>query len=206
MFRAKGFIVSLFTAALLFSGSSLVAQTSVDVAQGTYLTVSGNFSISTIMTMSKYNNEPTINFVEGSSWTGASATRFLDGNVMVAHDNPFVFPIGSDQLYRPVAISGAAKTMAAFFDRNPAKLKAKVASKEVIGTSAIEQLTTEGYWTVAGERPTAISLTYGVETQLDELTKGDLETLSIVGFRNGEWEVIPSAADKYVINAASHQL
>lgn len=207
MFRAKGFILSLFTTALLLSGSSLLAQTSkVDVANGTYLTVSGNLSISSIITMSKFNTQATINFIEGSSWTGGSATRFLDGSVMVAHDNPFVFPIGSDQLYRPVAISGAARTTAAFFNRNPAKLSAgATVNKEVTTTtSALEQLNAEGYWTVAGERPTTLSFTYGVETNLDELTKGELEKLSIVGLRNGQWEVIPSSVDKAAVDLSSH--
>jgi len=208
MYRAKGFILSLFTAALLFSGSSLFAQSSkVSISEGTYLSVSGNLHISSILTMAKSNKEATVSFREGSSWTGASSARFLDGNVMVAHNNPFVFPIGANQAFRPIAISGAAKTTAAFFDRNPAKIRTKVlASKEIANSSTIQQLSKEGYWSLDGSKATTVSLTYGVQTDLGELTGGDLDKLSIVGYRSGQWEVIPSTVDRYAINTTSHQL
>ena len=208
MFRAKGFILSLFTAALLFSGSQLFAQSSeVSISKGTYVTVSGNLHISTILMMSKSSKQPTIKFTEGSSWTGASASRFLDGNVMVAHKNPFVFPIGANKVFRPIAISGAANTVASFYDRNPAKISSKSLASKTTTTSktAIEQLNQEGYWALDGKSATTVSLTYGAETQLEELTKGDLNKLSIVGYRNGQWEVISSTIDKYAVNTSTYQ-
>ncbi len=208
MFRAKGFFLSLFTAALLFSGSQLFAQSSeVSISNGTYITVSGNLHISTILSTPKSSNQPSITFTKGSSWTGASASRFLDGNVMVAHKNPFVFPIGANKVFRPIAISGAANTVASFFDRNPAKISSKSLASKTTTTSetAIEQLNQEGYWTLDGKSATTVSLNYGAETQLEELTKGDLNKLSIVGYRNGQWEVIPSSIDKYAVNTSTYQ-
>jgi len=129
-------------------------------------------------------------FEKGSSWTGASTGRFVDGYVKVKHDQPFIFPIGQNNQFRPIAITGALNTSAAYFAKSP-----KI-SLEKSGTNGIGRISTREFWEVTGEESTELSFLWGKESNIANITKGDLEDLTIVGWKNGQWELIPSTLDK----------
>ena len=80
---------------------------------------------------SKVGNHGYLLFDEGSSWTGASKEGFVDGFVKVRHPHSFVFPVGDDHLYRPVAISGATNTAVAYFAKSPKKPLAKITANSL---------------------------------------------------------------------------
>ena len=147
-----------------------------------------------------------VNFAEGSTWKGASDVQFIDGYVRVFHDNAFVFPVGANGKYRPVSITGAAFTSVAYFDRNPAKVAKQVKNKarKVDNQLLIEQLSEAEYWEVDGKRATNVTFSFGTDSKVGELTEGDLSKLSIVGWKSGQWEIIPSSVDAYAVDNATH--
>ena len=150
-----------------------------------------------------------VNFIGGSSWTGASDVQFIDGYVRVYHDNAFVFPVGANGKYRPVSISGAALTSVGYFDRNPAKVTKrasanKAPSAPINNQLVIEQVSDSEYWVIEGKKATNLTFSYGKDSKVGELTQRELSNLSIIGWKNGQWKVIPSSFDVNAIDNASH--
>ncbi len=144
-----------------------------------------------------------VNFAKGSSWSGASDVQFIDGYVRVYHDDPFVFPIGANGQYRPVSISGAALTSAAYFDRNPTKVvKGSTANRvaDATGQIVIEKISDVEYWEIEGQKATNVTFTWGKDSKVGELTQGDLGKLSIIGWSRGQWKVLPSTFDSYTVD------
>lgn len=223
MLKAKGFLFSLALGTTLsFASQNLNAQfqslSNLHVSESTSFSIQGTYSFADgngfvkpgIISTAKTGAKGFVNFANGSSWTGATTKQFVNGFVQVGHNNPFVFPIGSNQQYRPVAITGGAMTSAAFFDRNPAKIKTQYVSKAPSDVASaqlvIKGLSERGYWEVNGATPTFMTFTWGAESNIDELTEGELNNLSVLGWRDGQWEVIPSTIDKYALDNSSHEL
>ncbi len=127
-----------------------------------------------------------LDFGEGSSWSGATKGRFIDGFVRVGHRNAFTFPIGHKDLYRPVSISGAKHTTAAYFSVSLEKAFTKTTLNGLNSVSNTE------YWEVYGEERTQISFFWGKESNISQLTGGQLDQLTIVGWKNDQWNIIPS--------------
>lgn len=222
MLKAKGFLFSLALGTTLsFASQNLNAQlhslSNLHISESSSFSIQGKYSFADgngfvkpgVISTAKTGAKGFVNFVQGSSWTGATTKQFVNGYVQVGHNNPFVFPIGSNQQYRPVAITGGAMTSAAFFDRNPAKIKAQFKAKVPSAVSellVIKGLSEKGYWEVNGATPTFMTFTWGIESKIDELTEGELNNLSVLGWRDGQWEVIPSTVDKYALDNSSHEL
>jgi len=149
-----------------------------------------------IITTERTGKKGFVNFSRGSSWKGASELQHVDGFVCVYHSEPFTFPIGSDFKYRPVAISGARASDAAYFDINPVEVQGVSSNldTEVKDISAIE------YWDINGENRSHITLTWDEYSGIRDLTKDEISTLSIVGWKNNRWEVIPSKIDENMLD------
>ncbi len=213
MLKAKGFIINLVlvTVCTFVTGQILYAQlhtlSNLHVSGNTSFTIPGtlnfaqaNGALPGSISTAKAGAKGFINFAEGSDWTGASDAQFIDGYVKVLHDNPFVFPIGSDNTYRPIAISGGANTSAAYFDKNPAKLIATATRRKSTSTASTDlQLVEKGYWNLSGKQSTAITLTWNKEAAIGTLTEGEVSNLKVLGLRKGQWEVIPSSVDKQTL-------
>lgn len=137
-----------------------------------------------------------VNFSRGSSWIGASELQHVDGYVCVYHTEPFTFPIGANFKYRPVAISGARASDAAYYDESV---------QEVYGID--EQLDTDvksvsdtEFWDVNGLNRSQITLTWDEYSEISEITDDQLSVLTIVGWRNNRWEIIPSKIDENMLD------
>ena len=153
-----------------------------------------------MISTAKSSSNGVVIFAEGSSWKGASDAQFIDGYVQVYHNSPFVFPVGAGGKYRPVAISGAAKTSVAYFDRNPAKVtRQRSANKQQTRSGDeflyLEEINDSEYWVIKGQEATKLTLSWDADSNIEKLTDGDLTKLSIVGWKNGQWEIISSAYD-----------
>ncbi len=143
-----------------------------------------------------------VNFIAGSSWVGASDMQHVDGYVKVYHNESFTFPIGANSKYRPVAISGGALTNAAYYDYNPNNLNEEGSAKTA---SAIQRITELEYWDVNGNRATQITLTWDGRSNIEALTGGDMDKLTIVGWNGYQWEVIPSSIDGFALDHSSYR-
>lgn len=220
MLKAKGFIINLVlvTVCTFVTGQILYAQlhtlSTLHVSGNTSFTIPGSLNFAKAsgtlpgsISTAKTGAIGFINFAEGSDWTGASDAQFINGYVKVLHNNPFVFPIGSDNKYRPIAISGGANTSAAYFDKSPAKLVGKTSKAKSTSTTSLDlQMIEKGYWNVSGKQSTAITLTWDKEAAIGALTEGEVANLRVLGLKRGKWEVIPSTVDKHSLNSATHQL
>lgn len=146
------------------------------------------------------NQKGYFHFATGSSWVGASDMQHVDGYVKVHHNEAFTFPVGANSRFRPIAISGAAKTSAAYYDSNPSYINESGTEKTEL---TIQRLTDQEYWDVDGDKATHLTLTWDVMSSIEALTDGDLDALAIVGWRNNQWEVIPSSIDRFTLDASS---
>jgi len=138
-----------------------------------------------------------VNFGKGSSWSGATEGRFVNGYVRVTHEHPFVFPIGDTDNYRPVASSGAINTTAAYFSE---RLSRAFTNKE----NGLGQVSDREYWDIGGDTPVTLSFTWGSESNVANMTAGQIDKLTLVGWRNNQWEVISSKIIPSKIIASNH--
>lgn len=150
-----------------------------------------------VVATERENQKGYINFSNGSSWVGASDMQHVDGYVKVYHNESFVFPVGANSKFRPIAISGAARTSAAYYDNNPNFIKES-------GTSKVEPLLSRisdvEYWEVDGDNRTEVTLTWDNRSNIESLTDSDLNRLTMIGWRGNQWEVIPSSIDRFTLD------
>ena len=147
-----------------------------------------------------------VNFIKGSSWSGASKEQYIDGYVKVYHNDPFVFPIGQNNKYRPIAISGAAHTSAAYFDKSPADITrisdpilTESSREEVLEDRLIiDRVSNKEYWDITGDQLTNITFLWNETSNIANITGGDLEKLQLVGWKNGNWQIVPSQVESTI--------
>lgn len=152
---------------------------------------SGLFTSGVIKT-SRTNAKGYVNFTKSSSWTGAGEGRFIDGYVRVTHDQAFVFPIGDNKKFRPVASSGAKNTTAAYYNESPTK---GLSNKD----TKLSRISDREYWDIGGDTPSRITLQWGQESNVANMSRGQLEQLTLVGWRNSQWEIIPSTLERHAL-------
>ncbi|MEM6318974.1 MAG: T9SS type A sorting domain-containing protein [Bacteroidota bacterium] len=138
-----------------------------------------------------------INFAKGSSWIDASDMQHVDGYVKVFHDDAFTFPIGANSRYRPIAISGASRTSAAYYDSNPNAIDGRETSEKEV---ALTKISASEYWDIDGDNRTQVTLTWDAISSVETLTDGNLNRLTIIGWRGNQWEIIPSSIDRFILD------
>ena len=150
---------------------------------------------------------------ESPGWKSIGDDSYVDGYVRKYGDQSFVFPIGDNGSYRPIAISGADSTIAAYYDANPASAVTSTVyggdygplpqggpfpqaqSEEIIlNVSELE------YWDIDGTQPTTITLTWDIFSDIEGISNDDLERLTIVGWDGEKWVLIPSEIDLLYLN------
>ncbi len=141
-------------------------------------------------------------------WKGIGNDSYVDGYVKKYGDRAFVFPIGDNGKYRPVAISGADGTTAAYYNVDPASAVTNTIyggnyaalpvggpfpqnskSLDVVNVSDLE------YWDIDGATPTEITLTWDIFSEIERISNNNLLRLTIVGWDGERWQVIPSSMD-----------
>lgn len=142
---------------------------------------------------------------------GVSDTSYIDGYVKSYKSSPFIFPIGDNGQYRPIAVTYASSSnpvSAAYFGASPALVgtpRLKSGLKPFLATEApfsltrvsgeITRIDPTGYWDIDGRIPTKISLSWSSVNQVKTLVNHDLNSLAIVGWDGTKWVEIPSVKD-----------
>lgn len=178
-----------------------------------------NSSSSGILGTERRMNKSHISFMPGSSWSGASDKAYVDGYVRSFMGNKFIFPIGDNNQFKPVAVEKASAvnpTEAAYFAVSP-----NIAiTSPFIGTisevlpangpfpntqkqAALYQVSSKEYWDINGSELTRLTLSWNDKSDIKRLTNGGLKNLTIVGWNGNEWEIIPSTADEFSIYGVS---
>lgn len=156
-------------------------------------------------------NRGFISFMPGSTWTNATNDAYVDGYVKSYQSGSFIFPIGDNNVYRPIKISASSKlnpTDAAYFGVNPSVAITSAffgtttpilptggpfsANQKALNISAVS---TKEYWDINGTTPTKISLTWNTNSAISSLTTNILNNLVIVGWDGSKWIEIPSKVD-----------
>ena len=205
-FLFNAILILLLVPALTFGQKKVKSFSNVYVPSGSFMSIFGSYEFSGDAGTGKLKTSRNlekgyVNFGVGSEWMGQADNQFIDGYVCVHHGDSFTFPIGHESIYAPVAISGAEKTAAAFFNANPEKINgfATNLSADLGNVSDI------GYWDVKSPNNTRLTLSYNDIFDISELTAGDLNKLTIVGLQNNEWKVISSSLDSKALNKMSSE-
>lgn len=136
----------------------------------------------------------TLNYSKTSGWSGASESQYVDGYVKSFHKSGFTYPIGHKGYYRPIALSHAYSSYAAYYRQNPLNISDYVSSE-------VENISTKEYWTIHLFEASKVTLTWAIDSDISQL-----ESMTIVGLNKAtnEWELIPSAIDEYSLNVSVH--
>jgi len=152
-----------------------------------------------------------LGFMGSASWQGASATSYVDGYVRSFKSGAFLFPVGDNGVFRPIAISSASlvtPSEAAYYSIDPSL----AITSSIFGGSepalplgapfarssrkeTIKAIDATGYWHAKGTLSAKISLSWIPSTAMATFTENNLQNLTIVGWKAGQWEEIPSSVD-----------
>ncbi|MCF2490725.1 T9SS type A sorting domain-containing protein [Dyadobacter sp. CY347] len=130
-----------------------------------------------------------LNFAQNVQVSNAGANGFVDGYVRKFGASLFVFPVGNNGFYGPFA-AAADNTTGAYFHSNPSAASLNTTAKDVFVAAVSE---TE-YWDINGTNPTKLTLTWENSSAIPSFAD-EMDQLTIVGWRNGKWELIPSVVD-----------
>jgi len=142
-------------------------------------------------------------------WRSAADDSYVDGYVKKYGAQPFVYPIGDNGKYRPIATSGGSGTIAAYFNADPSiavtstvyggdynALPAGGPFPRTQSESIVLQVSGIEYWDIDGTSPTKITLTWDIFSEIEVITDDDLDRLTIVGWNGSQWVRIPSEIDR----------
>lgn len=203
-FLVNTVLILLLIPALSFGQKKMKSFSNAYVPAGGFMSIFGDYEFSGAVNTgnlktSRLDQKGFINFVEGSKWMGQADNQFIDGYVCVHHNNAFTFPIGHENVYAPIAVSGAVKTAAAFFNNNPQKINGFKTNL----SSDLGKISEIGYWDIIGPNSSKITLAYNESFNITDITEGDLNSLTIVGLQGNEWNVISSTIDNIGLNTMS---
>lgn len=195
----KSLILSVFTVSLFLDASSVLAQLQNNgilhvKENGVVFVKSGdfNFGLSSETTTSK----STTYFAEDGkillgtsavfSTDGASA-KFVNGYAGTFSTDPTILTIGAGSNYAPVKVvpnSNIHGVHAAYFNAAPLNIFPGL-------DASVSQVANSEYWIIKGEN-SILSLSWRPSSNLGTFSYPDV---TIVGYKNGNWEAIPSAID-----------
>lgn len=133
-------------------------------------------------------------FSNASSWQGASSLSYVDGFVKSNHDKAFIFPVGSNGHYKPVACSKPKGVTAAYFS-NDSSFDVEEFYDGIVLLNKSE------YWVVQGTLPTQMTFTWDMSDKITKVTEGDINKLKILGFDGSSWKVLESKIEPFCLDA-----
>ena len=141
-------------------------------------------------------------------WKNVDRDQHVDGYVKYYGSDGFTFPIGNDNFFRPIAITGSAGAAAAYYRADPSTARIPGVFGDLLQplpagapfsrsnkTISLTEISDVEYWDIDGTNPTKITLTWDFDSRVAQLTDNDLENLTIVGWDGSMWVPIPSSVD-----------
>lgn len=132
-----------------------------------------------------------VSFASNSQWENADHSAHVDGNVKVYNPQFFQFPSGHDNILQPLVISQASGVDYLEIDYR------HTAHKDLAPNAQVLKIHPQHYWSINNATGNAkVSLSWNALSKLDVLLEArGLEALSIAGYKNGDWELLPSTLD-----------
>lgn len=199
-----------FSAIIMFLAFGLVSQSVTSGSfGGTYVPSSGFISIfgdhsfdfadcgmfPGLIVTEREGNRGYVNFTDGATWTNAADDAHVDGYVRTFSSDSFVFPIGNDGKLRLLGISGSENAAASYLFEDPAIVTGVL----TISNLDLDAISTREYWRLTGSNETIVTMTWDQLSNIEDLVNGDINKLTIIGWANGEWNIIPSQINNFAL-------
>jgi len=143
-----------------------------------------------------------------TGWKNVDRDQHVDGYVKYYGSDGFTFPIGNDNFYRPIAISGSEGASAAYYRADPSAARIQGVFGDLLQpmpagapfdrsdkSRSLTEVSDVEYWDIDGNNPTQITLTWDFDSRVAQLTNNDIGKLTIVGWDGSMWIPIPSTVD-----------
>ena len=137
----------------------------------------------------RLNPDISLDYLNNAVYALEDDLRNVDGYASVSSNQPFVFPIGQDDKFRPLITPAQHSVVtfgAAYFNEDP-NFPSTFSNSFDTNTSEgiINQVNTEEFWDFDGKDLTYVTLTWDQESQIDNLVS-DLMNLRVVGWSKTE--------------------
>lgn len=205
---------SFFSVLILFASIALQAQEASGSFGSTYVPGNGFISIfgdhtfdfadcglfPGLILTERDNGIGYVNFTSSATWTGANNESHVDGYVRTFATTPFVFPVGDDGRVRFIGIDGSENTGAAYFAADPAEVTGQL----TVENADLDGVSTREYWMIGGgDDDTRLTLSWDQLSGVEDLVDGDINKLTIIGWVNDDWEIIPSVINEFALASSS---
>tara|TARA_B110000093_G_scaffold74170_1_gene80640 strand:- start:63 stop:1037 length:975 start_codon:yes stop_codon:yes gene_type:complete len=136
-----------------------------------------------------------VSFASNSQWENADHNAHVDGNVY--NPQSFQFPSGHNNILQQLAISQASGVDYLEIDYR------QTAHNDLAPNAQVLKIHPQHYWSINNATGNAkVSLSWNAFSKLDVLLEErGLEALSIAGYKNGDWELLPSTLDSANTNS-----
>jgi len=190
------FIFSFYTTFAQFylhSDFYIAPDTELHITAPTTTFVSGSF------VTDHGPNGGVVSFASNSGWQAADHNAHIDGNVKVYNPTMFTFPTGHEAVFQPLAISEASGVSFINIDYR------HQSHSNLTPSSGILKIHPAHYWNINQATGSAkVELTWNAFSNLDSFLEGlSLDDLSIVGYANDAWVLLPSSLSNAQANNLS---
>jgi gliding motility-associated-like protein len=140
-----------------------------------------------------------VSFASTSGWQAVDHNAHIDGNVKVYNPTTFAFPTGHEAVFQPLAIREASGVSFINIDYR------HQSHSNLTPSSGILKIHPAHYWNINQATGSAkVELTWNAFSNLDTFLEGlSLDDLSIVGYANNAWVLLPSSLSNAQANSFS---
>jgi gliding motility-associated-like protein len=140
-----------------------------------------------------------VSFASTSGWQAADHNAHIDGNVKVYNPTTFALPTGHEAVFQPLAIREASGVSFINIDYR------HQSHYNLTPSSGILKIHPAHYWNINQATGSAkVELTWNAFSNLDTFLEGlSLDDLSIVGYANNAWVLLPSSLSNAQANSLS---
>ena len=140
-----------------------------------------------------------VSFASTSGWQAADHNAHIDGNVKVYNPTTFALPTGHEAVFQPLAIREASGVSFINIDYR------HQSHSNLTPSSGILKIHPAHYWNINQATGSAkVELTWNAFSNLDTFLEGlSLDDLSIVGYANNAWVLLPSSLSNAQANSLS---
>ena len=140
-----------------------------------------------------------VSFASTSGWQAADHNAHIDGNVKVYNPTTFALPTGHKAVFKPLTIREASGVSFINIDYR------HQSHSNLTPSSGILKIHPAHYWNINQATGSAkVELTWNAFSNLDTFLEGlSLDDLSIVGYANNAWVLLPSSLSNAQANNLS---
>jgi len=144
------------------------------------------------------DNYGVVSFGSSAGWTNADHNSHVNGVVRMQNETAFSFPVGNADVFQPVYIERTA-------EHSPVDISFSYTPHDnLTSETGIEQISDTFYWTILGEKPAKVSLSWNAFSNIDRLTDNNLTRLRIVAYDGTVWHTIESEIDETSFDEGSN--